>query len=48
MPNDGDEPDADQPESNAGVTRGELAGMLEGMMGMMMSKLAESQSRAKP
>ena len=43
MPNDGDAPGGDQPDGDAGVTRGELAGMLEGMMGAMMSRLAESQ-----
>ena len=43
MPVDGDVSGDGQPDGSAGVSRDELSTMLEGMMGMMMTKLAASQ-----
>ena len=46
MPGDAESAGADKPESGAGVTRSELSGMLEGMMGQMMTRLARSQQES--
>ena len=46
MPDDAESAGADKPESSAFVTRDELSGVLEDMMGRMMTRLARSQQES--
>ena len=46
MPGDAEAAGADKPDSGAVVTRDELSGVLEDMMGRMMTSLARSQQES--